>query len=54
MAEGRVLIHVWELDPAEVFSHIQRFEELFAGQIPTDSGFGSRLRVRIRKDPQER
>jgi hypothetical protein len=41
MTEGRVLIHVWELDPAGVFSDVQRFEELFARQIATDSGFVS-------------
>ena len=41
MAEGPVLIHVGELDPAEESSDMQRLEELFARQIATDSGFVS-------------
>lgn len=39
MAEGPVLIHVWDVDPAEESSDIQRLEELFARQIATDPGF---------------
>jgi len=41
MAEGPVLIHVWEVQPAEESSDIQRLEELFARQIATDPGFVS-------------
>jgi len=41
MAEGPVLIHVWDVDPAEESSDIQRLEELFAHQIATDPGFVS-------------
>ncbi len=41
MAEGPVLIHVWEVDPAAESSDIERLEELFAHQIATDAGFVS-------------
>ena len=41
MAEGPVLIHVWDVDPAEESSDSQRLEELFARQIATDPGFMS-------------
>ncbi|MGO9961405.1 MAG: hypothetical protein ACLP50_36430 [Solirubrobacteraceae bacterium] len=39
MTEGPVLIHVWEVDPTEESSNVQRLDELFAHQIATDPGF---------------
>jgi hypothetical protein len=41
MTEGPVLIHVWEVDPTEESSNVQRLDELFAHQIATDPGFVS-------------
>ncbi len=41
MAEGPVLIHVWEVDPAEESSDIQRLDELLAHRITADPGFVS-------------
>jgi hypothetical protein len=49
MAEGPVLIHVWEVDPTEESSNLQRLEELFAHQIATDPGFVS-ARVFVSED----
>jgi hypothetical protein len=39
MTEGNVLIHVWDVDPNEESSNIQRLDELFAHQIGSDPGF---------------
>ena len=39
MTEGPVLIHVWEVDPTEESSNVQRLDELFVRQIATDPGF---------------
>ncbi len=41
MTEGPVLIHVWEVDPTEESSNVQRLDELFVRQIATDPGFVS-------------
>jgi len=41
MAEGPVLIDVWEVDPADESSDIARLDELFARQFATDPGFVS-------------
>jgi hypothetical protein len=49
MAEGPVLIHVWEVDPAEESSNLERLEELFANQIATDPAFVS-ARVFVSED----
>jgi hypothetical protein len=39
MTEGPVLIHVWEVDPTEESSNIQRLDELFTQQLAIDPGF---------------
>jgi hypothetical protein len=49
MAEGPVLIHVWEVDPTEEPSNLERLEELFAHQISTDPGFVS-ARILVSED----
>ena len=49
MAEGPVLIHVWDVDPAQEALDLQRLEELFARQIGTDPGFAG-----PGEDPPER
>jgi hypothetical protein len=49
MAEGPVLIHVWEVDPAEESSNLERLEDLFARQIAADLGFVS-ARILVSED----
>jgi hypothetical protein len=40
MNEGPVLIHIWEVDPAEEAAAVQSLDEMF-GQVATDPGFVS-------------
>jgi hypothetical protein len=40
MNESPVLIHVWEVDPAEETAAVQRLDEMF-GEIVKDPGFVS-------------
>jgi hypothetical protein len=40
MNESPVLVHVWEVDPAEEAGAVQRLNEMF-GEIAKDPGFAS-------------
>jgi hypothetical protein len=48
MNEGPVLIHVWEVDPADDATAIKRLEEMF-GEIVSDPGFVS---ARVLESPE--
>ena len=49
MNEGPVLIHVWDIDPADDAAAIKRLEEMF-GEIVSDPGFVS---ARVLESPEQ-